>query len=120
RISNHLIDATLAMEDRRFYSHRGVDYRGIFRAAAANIIHGGSAGQGGSTITQQLARNVNEFHVSRSKTLARKIREAMTALRIEQVFTKDEILGFYLNQIYYGSGAYGAEAAARTYFGKSA
>ena len=118
QISRHLVDATLAMEDARFYDHGGIDARGIVRSAWANLTGGDSTGQGGSTITQQLARNVTEFGISRRKTIKRKLREAMTAVRIEQALTKDEILELYLNQIYYGSGAYGAETAARTYFGK--
>ena len=119
-ISNHLIDATIAVEDSRFYQHTGVDPRGILRAVWANLTEADSTGQGGSTITQQLARNVPEFRISRKKTFHRKLREAMTARRIEQALDKNEILELYLNQVYYGSGAYGVEAAARTYFGKPA
>ncbi len=120
-ISPYLKDATVAVEDSRFYQHGALDYRGVMRAAVEDIFrHGTAADQGASTITQQLARNISQFHVGREKTLARKVREAMVAARIEQAFTKDQILALYLNQIYYGSGAYGAEAAARTYFGKSA
>ncbi len=119
-ISRDLIDATIAVEDSRFFQHKGVDPRGILRAAWANLTRADSTGQGGSTITQQLARNVAAFQVSREKTLRRKLREAMTAVRIEQALDKNEILELYLNQVYYGSGAYGIEAAAQTYFGKGA
>ena len=119
-ISPKLVDATLAVEDSRFYEHRGIDFRGIARAVYANLTSRDMGAQGASTITQQLARNVSAFHLGREKTVARKLREAMTAVRIEQVFDKDTILELYLNQIYYGSGAWGAEAAARTYFGKPA
>lgn len=120
QVSPNLVAATVAVEDSRFYEHPGVDFRGVVRAVVSNVTSGDATGQGASTITQQLARNVSQFGLSREKRLARKVREAMTAVRIEQVFTKDEILELYLNQIYYGSGAYGIEAAARTYFGKRA
>ena len=119
-ISPSLIDATLAVEDSRFYEHNGIDPRGTIRALWANLSGGDVAGQGGSTITQQLARNVTRFGISRRKTLRRKLHEAMTAVRIEQALSKNEVLELYLNQIYYGSGAYGVEAAARTYFDKPA
>ena len=119
-ISPRLIDATLAIEDTRFYSHPAIDIRAILRAAMANYLGGNTTGQGASTITQQLARNISDFGISRQKSLSRKVREALTAIRIEQVYSKDEILEMYLNQIYYGNGAYGAEAAARVYFNKSA
>lgn len=119
-ISPKLIDATLAVEDNRFYEHSGIDLRGIGRAVWANLTSRDLSAQGASTITQQLARNVSQFGISKEKTVTRKLREALTAERIEQVFDKDTILELYLNQIYYGSGAYGVEAASRTYFGKPA
>ncbi len=119
-IARQLVEATLAVEDNRFYQHKGIDLRGIGRALLANFISGDISAQGASTITQQLARNVSQFGLSKQKSLSRKLREAMTAVRIEQVFDKDTILELYLNQIYYGSGAYGVEAAARAYFGKPA
>jgi penicillin-binding protein 1A len=119
-IAPKLIDATLAAEDNRFYEHSGVDLRGIGRAVLANLTSRDMSAQGASTITQQLARNVSAFGISKQKTVTRKLREALTAERIEQVFDKDTILELYLNQIYYGSGAYGVEAASRTYFGKPA
>lgn len=106
-------NAIVAIEDSRFYQHHGLDYIGIFRAIRTNLTHGDVA-QGGSTITQQLARGV---FLSPRRTLERKIREAILALEIEKKYSKDEILEFYLNQIYFGAGAYGVEAASRTYFG---
>ncbi len=112
----HVIYAVLATEDRRFYSHPGLDIVGIGRAFVINIVKGRFA-QGGSTITQQLAKNL---FLSRERTLKRKIQEAMLAIWLEQKLTKDEILSAYLNRVYLGAGAYGIDAAARVYFGKSA
>jgi penicillin-binding protein 1A len=108
--------AFLAAEDRRFYSHPGVDATGVMRAAWADLQHR-RAVQGGSTITQQVARNI---FLSPDQTLRRKLQEAVLAWRIEQVMTKSEILDLYLNRIYFGEGAYGIEAAAQIYFGVSA
>jgi penicillin-binding protein 1A len=109
-------DAVIAVEDRRFYSHWGVDGVGLLRAVFANL-RAGRIVEGASTITQQLARNLfTMFDVS----ITRKIKEAILALRIEGAYSKDEILEMYLNQINFGSGAYGVESAARQYFGKSA
>ncbi|TVX96840.1 transglycosylase domain-containing protein [Cohnella terricola] len=115
-ISPWLVKATLAVEDRRFYEHAGVDWRGLARAAWVDIRHM-SKEQGASTLTQQLARNL---YLSHERTWTRKLKEAWYAARLEQSYSKDEILELYLNQIYYGHGAYGAEAAARLYFNKSA
>ncbi len=112
----HLKDAFLAAEDAQFYNHDGVDIEGIFRAILRNAAKGRKA-QGASTITMQVARN---FLLTNQKTYERKIREVILAKRIEDAFEKDHILYLYLNEIYLGSGAYGIEAAARTYFGKSA
>ncbi len=109
-----LRQAFLAAEDDRFYEHPGVDYQGILRAAAV-LITTGKRGQGGSTITMQLARN---FYLSREKTYARKINEIFLALKIEQQLSKDQILELYLNKIYLGNRAYGVAAAARVYYGK--
>lgn len=109
-------NATLAAEDVNFYSHPGVDIKGILRALYVDITTGSTA-QGGSTITQQLVRNTL---ISKERTLQRKIREALLALILETRYSKDQILEFYLNQIPYGSNAYGIEAAAETFFGKSA
>ncbi len=112
----HLVDAFVSVEDRKFYSHWGVDLFGIMRAVVRNL-KAGETVQGGSTITQQLARNLVDMF---EDTLTRKIKEALLAMRIERAYSKDEILEMYLNQIYFGSGAHGVEAAAQTFFGKSA
>jgi penicillin-binding protein 1A len=109
-----LANATTSIEDERFYKHDGVDYEGILRAVWANV-KAGRVVQGGSTLTQQLARDLFLTH---ERTYDRKIREALLAKKIEESYTKDEILYFYLNQTYYGHNAYGAEGAARVYFDK--
>jgi penicillin-binding protein 1A len=119
-ISKYLIDATIAAEDSRFYEHGGVDLRGIVRAIWHNIRGRDLNAEGASTITQQLARNVTSLGLSREKRLRRKVAEAILAMQIEQRFTKSQILELYLNQIPYGNGAIGAEAAAQAYFKKSA
>jgi len=112
----YLPQAFLAAEDRRFYSHAGIDLWGIARAERNNL--GRRKGlQGGSTITQQIARTL---FLTSEQTLRRKLQETGLALRIEQLMSKDEILDLYLNRIYFGGGAYGVDAAAHTYFGKSA
>ena len=110
-----LKQATLAVEDSNFYYHFGIDPKAIFRAFITNM-KAGQVVEGGSTITQQLTKTM---FLSRERTLPRKIKEAILAVRLELVFSKDEILEMYLNQIYYGHGTYGVEAASRTYFGKS-
>ncbi|MBF0274034.1 MAG: PBP1A family penicillin-binding protein [Nitrospinae bacterium] len=107
-------EATIAVEDSNFYSHGGIDFLGIIRAAVTNFF-AGSIVQGGSTITQQLSKT---FFLSPERTIERKLKEVFISFAIEENFTKEEILELYLNQIYYGSGAYGIEAAADTYFGK--
>lgn len=114
-IPPQMIQAFIATEDSRFYEHHGIDPVGIFRAASVALLTG-HASQGASTITQQLARN---FFLSPEKTLMRKIREALLAIRIEQLLNKNEIMALYLNKIYLGSRAYGVGAAAEVYFGKS-
>jgi len=111
-----LIKALVATEDTRFYSHRGLDYRGIARALYRNV-RSGKVLEGGSTLTQQLAK---VLFLTPERSYLRKIKEMALALKIEQRYTKQEILTLYLNQIYFGSGAYGVEAAAQTYFGKQA
>ena len=110
----NLQNAIIAKEDPRFFQHGGFDIKGIFRAAITDAIHMKIV-EGASTITQQLARNL---FLDREKTFSRKIKEAVLALQIERFYTKKEILELYCNQIYFGSGAHGVEAAARTYFGK--
>ncbi len=113
-VPQHVQDAFLAAEDANFWSHGGVDYEGIVRAFGRNALKGRKA-QGASTITMQVARN---FLLSSEKTYERKIKEILLSWRIEETFDKRHILYLYLNQIYLGSGAYGVEAASRTYFGK--
>jgi penicillin-binding protein 1A len=113
-IPDFLKQAVIVIEDKRYYSHWGVDFMGILRAFIINL-RSGEIVQGGSTITQQLARNL---FLTTEKTLSRKIREAILALEIERTSSKEEILEMYFNQVYFGSGAYGIEAAAQTYFGK--
>jgi penicillin-binding protein 1A len=112
----YLPRAFIAIEDRRFYSHYGVDPIGIARAAVANILHRGVS-QGGSTLTQQLAKNL---FLTQERTLQRKLQEVELALWLERKHSKAQILELYLNRVYFGSGAYGVEAAAQRYFGKSA
>ncbi len=109
-----LKQATMAVEDSNFYSHFGIDLKAISRAMITNF-KAGRVVEGGSTITQQLSKTL---FLTPQKKLERKIREAILSVRLEQFFTKDEILGTYLNQIYYGHGTYGVEAASRNYFGK--
>jgi penicillin-binding protein 1A len=112
----YLPKAFIAIEDRRFYSHYGVDPVGILRAAVANVLHRGVS-QGGSTLTQQLAKNL---FLTQERTMQRKLQEVELALWLERKHSKNEILELYLNRVYFGSGAYGVEAAAQRYFGKSA
>ena len=119
-LPKYVPQAFVAVEDKRFYEHSGIDYRRVFGSLLANV-KAGSVAQGFSTITMQLARNVwPERLPGAQRTLKRKILEIRVALEIERKFTKDEILELYLNNIYFGGGAYGIEAAARNYFGHSA
>jgi penicillin-binding protein 1A len=113
-ISPYMKQAAVAIEDQRFYSHDGVDLKGLFRAGIENMIPGGST-QGGSTITEQFVKNALE--AQNSRTVFEKFREAALAYQIERHWDKDKILTEYLNTIYFGEGAYGIEAAAQTYFG---
>jgi penicillin-binding protein 1A len=115
-LPDYVPKAFIAIEDRRFYSHHGVDPWGIFRALVADVLHRG-ASQGGSTITQQLAKNL---FLTQERTVSRKLQELVLALWLEHKFPKAQILELYLNRVYFGSGAYGVEAAAQRYFGKSA
>jgi penicillin-binding protein 1A len=112
----YLPNAFVAIEDRRFYSHFGIDPVGITRAVYRNLARRGLA-QGGSTLTQQLAKNL---FLTQERTASRKIQEAILALWLERNYSKDQILELYLNRVYFGSGAYGVEAAAQRYYGKSA
>ncbi|WP_310830912.1 transglycosylase domain-containing protein [Paenibacillus pedocola] len=116
QIAPQLIQATLAVEDRKFYDHSGFDLKGMARAVLANV-EAGKRTQGASTLTQQLARNL---YLTHEKTWTRKSKEALYTMQLEMKYSKNEILNMYLNEIYYGHGAYGIEAAARMYFGKAA
>ena len=116
RIADWMPKATVAIEDRRFYQHDGIDVEGIARALWKNV----SAGQvveGGSTITQQLVRNL---YIGREQTVERKLKEACLAIKLDKAWAKNWILATYMNQVYYGNHAYGIEAAAQTYFSKHA
>jgi len=112
----YLPKAFVAIEDRRFYDHFGIDPMGLGRAAYRNLTHDGGL-QGGSTLTQQLAKNL---FLTPERTASRKIQEAILALWLERNYSKDQILELYLNRVYFGAGAYGVEAAAQRYYGKSA
>ena len=115
-IPHYLKQAVIATEDRQFYEHTGIDLRGILRAIIKDI-RAGEFVEGASTITQQLAKTL---FLTPRKSIMRKLKEAFLAFQIERRHTKDEILELYLNQVYFGSGAYGVESAARTFFGKPA
>jgi penicillin-binding protein 1A len=115
-LPDYVPKAFVAIEDRRFYSHHGVDPFGIMRALVADVLRRG-ASQGGSTITQQLAKNL---FLTQERTISRKAQEMVLAFWLEHKFTKAQILELYLNRVYFGSGAYGVEGAAQRYFGKSA
>jgi penicillin-binding protein 1A len=115
RIPQHLLDGIIVVEDRQFRRHWGIDIFGIGRAAMKNIF-AGRVRQGASTITMQLARNLFLTH---ERTMRRKVKEAVLALRIERMYSKDEILEMYLNEIYFGDGAYGVQAASSIFFGKN-
>jgi len=116
QIPMDLKSALIVTEDRQFYTHSGIDLKGIFRAVIKDILAGQFV-EGASTITQQLAKTL---FLSQEKTIIRKIKEAILAVQLERRYTKDEILALYLNQIYFGSGAYGVESAAQLFFGKPA
>ncbi len=116
RVSKHVVDAILAVEDQRFYDHGGVDVVRVL-GAAVNNLREGRAAQGGSTLTQQLAR---QSFLTPDKTYRRKLKEVLVAARLEREFSKDEILKLYLNKVYFGDGLYGVEAASLGYFGKHA
>jgi penicillin-binding protein 1A len=115
RVPQYLVNGIIVVEDRQFRKHWGIDIFGIGRAAVKNTF-AGQVREGGSTITMQLARNL---FLTRERTLNRKIKEAILALRIERMYSKDEILQMYFNQIYFGDGAYGVQAASRIFFGKN-
>lgn len=114
KIPRHVVNAFVAAEDANFFNHRGVDFTAIVRAAVKDLL-GGSFTQGGSTITQQTVKNL---FLTPEKSISRKLKELILAYRMERKMSKEEILYLYLNQIYLGEGAYGVEAASRSYFGK--
>ncbi len=113
-IPHYLKTALIATEDRKFYKHTGVDIKGILRAIIKNICAGEYV-EGASTITQQLAKTL---FLTPKKTIIRKMKEAVLSFQLERRYTKDEILKLYLNQVYFGSGAYGVESAARLFLEK--
>ncbi len=115
-LPTYLPQAFISIEDRRFRSHFGIDPYGIARAMMRNVT-GGRLSEGGSTLTQQLAKNV---FLTQERTASRKVQEAILSLWLERTYTKDQILELYMNRVYFGSGAYGVEAASQKYFGKSA
>ena len=117
-VPDRVINAFLSAEDKNFWTHPGLDMYGIFRAIATNLQNAGSGKRpvGASTITQQVAKN---FLLTNEVSIARKVKEALLAFRIEKAFTKEQILGLYLNEIYLGEGAYGVAAAAQEYFNKT-
>jgi penicillin-binding protein 1A len=115
-LPRYLPQAFVSIEDRRFYSHFGIDPIGIGRAVMRNVT-GGKLSEGGSTLTQQLAKNL---FLTQERTASRKVQEAILALWLERNYSKDQILELYMNRVYFGSGAYGVEAASQKYFGKSA
>src|SRR5216117_3935631 len=114
KIPRQLVNTLVAIEDSRFFEHRGLDFVGIARAAITNLVSG-KIRQGASTITQQLARSL---FLSPKRDFERKAKEALLALKMEQILGKEQILELYLNQIYFGHGAYGVQSAAQTYFNK--
>src|SRR3989344_1177998 len=116
KIPESIKKATLASEDSDFYNHKGLDFKGIVRAVLKDL-RTLSLSQGGSTITQQLVKNTL---LGQDKTVSRKLKEWILSIEVERRFTKDEIFWMYLNQIPYGSNAYGIEAASKTFFGKNA
>lgn len=120
KIPPYLVDCLLATEDRKFYSHWGVDIQRILGATVHNLARLSLTREGASTLTQQLARSLFPDYLSPEKSYIRKIKEALTAIRIERTYSKNEILQMYLSQNYFGRGAYGIQAAAQTYFSKDA
>ncbi|WP_410075889.1 transglycosylase domain-containing protein [Anaerostipes sp.] len=113
----YVIAAVISVEDRNFYKHSGVDYKGISRAAVSYVVHKGAITQGGSTLTQQLAKTV---FLNRQKTWKRKVKEIFMAVELEKKYSKEQILEFYLNNVYYSNGYYGIQAASQGYFRKDA
>ncbi|NEW62895.1 PBP1A family penicillin-binding protein [Granulicatella sp. zg-ZJ] len=117
QISENIVNAVISTEDKRFYDHQGIDYMGIARSLVGFVTHGFKLTGGGSTLTQQLAKN---SYLTQQQTFLRKAQEIFLALEIERHYTKDEILTMYLNHAYFGHGVWGVEDASKKYFGKSA
>jgi penicillin-binding protein 1A len=115
-IPEHVVLAFVAAEDRRFFEHPGIDYRGVLRAVVRLARTGNASGGGGSTLTQQLAR---DYFLNLDQTVARKLSEAFLAYKIEQEFTKEQIMALFLNKMFFGQRAYGVAAAAQVFFNKS-
>ncbi|MDH5260724.1 MAG: PBP1A family penicillin-binding protein [Gammaproteobacteria bacterium] len=115
-VPRHVIDAFIAAEDRRFFEHSGIDYRGVLRAVLRLAQTGDASGGGGSTLTQQLAR---DYFLTREQTLSRKLKEAFLAYKIEQEFSKEQIMALFLNKMFFGQRAYGVAASAQVYFDKN-
>ena len=115
-VPQHVVDAFVAAEDRRFFVHPGIDYRGVMRAVTYLVLTGDTKAGGGSTLTQQLARS---YFLSLEQTVVRKLNEAFLAYRIEQEFSKEQIMAFFLNKMFFGQRAYGVAAASQVYFNKS-
>ena len=114
-LPQHVVDAFVAAEDQRFFTHPGIDYRGILRAFA-QLAATGDISSGGSTLTQQLAR---DYFLTREQKFTRKLREAFLAYKIEQEFTKEQIMALFLNKMFFGQRAYGVAAASQVYFNKN-
>jgi penicillin-binding protein 1A len=119
-LPEYVAQAFVALEDKRFYSHRGFDIRGILRSVVRAVVNRSFAGGGGSTITQQLARNMFEERIGREKRIIRKLKELQVALALERTYSKVQILEAYINQINFDRGWYGIQTASRNYFGKNA
>ncbi len=115
-VPQHVVDAFVAAEDRRFFEHPGIDYRGVTRAATMLLLTGDTRAGGGSTLTQQLARS---YFLSLEQTVVRKLNEAFLAYQIEQEFSKEQIMAFFLNKMFFGQRAYGVAAASQVYFNKN-
>ena len=115
QVPPHVVNAFVAAEDQRFFVHPGIDYRGILRAATRFVRTGDASGGGGSTLTQQLAR---DYFLTREQTLARKVTEAFLAFKIEQEFSKEQIMALFLNKMFFGQRAYGVAASAQVFFNK--
>ena len=119
-LPDYVTHAFVALEDKRFYSHHGFDLRGILRSVVRAVVNRSFAGGGGSTISQQLARNMFEERIGREKRMTRKLKELQVALALERTYSKNQILEAYINQINYDRGWYGIQTASRNYFGKNA